>query len=306
MNKDILFEDLGISNDTATLQKIQSENNLFDLMYVKMSVSKHEEEFRKRIESIFQDSNKYLDNDFIGQFKLKGNFNARLRELYMTSLLLKNWYNLDKNKPKENTPDLKLDFWWKTIWIECVASTKGEWDNKILDVTNWFSWHVDIVNTPRKLRLTTALDTKMKKFNCYLLDWIVKNSDCCIIALNWWESDWDLIVNWIWSILFWYDKTIFNHVDWKLEWPYVEEKKEFENKNGAIIDHALFLSRYYSHISWIIYFWSSIVNCDDFDLEWVSNNSRGWNWKTKVQFIKNPNAKNQIPEWFMKNFWKNL
>lgn len=291
MQKWILFEDFWSINDDEELSELQNKYPEFDEMYLAVCVLKNCIKIKSRIKSMFDKNSKYLDSNFLSEFKRKWKFNSRLWELYLISFLLNKGFYLEKQK--NIWPDIKLLFWWKTIWIECVASTKWTWENQIADMLKWYSGDIDVVDIPRKLRLTSAIVSKVNKFDKYIKEWIVKSDDCCIIALNWWSSYWEMINNGIESILFWYGKAFFEKPNWKLEWPFLELKKNMKNQNNSDVSNKLFEK--YKSISWIVYCWTDIVQSDDFDLSWEMKNIYPI---ANIKLIKNLHSQISIPDWF--------
>jgi hypothetical protein len=281
MQKWTLFEDLWSINDNKKLHELQNKYPEYDEMYLTVSVLKNCNKKKLRIKSMFDKNSKYLDSNFLSEFKIKWKFNSRLWELYLISFLLNKGFCLEKQK--NIWPDIKILFWWKIIWIECISSSRWIWRNEIADMLDWYSGDIDIIDIPRKLRLTSAIVSKINKFDKYIKEWIVKTDDCYIIALNWWNSYWEMINNGIESILFWYWKTFFKKINWILKWPFVKNKKSLKNKNHSNVSNILFEK--YKSISWIIYCWTDIVQSDDFDLSWKMENIYPI---ANLNLIKNP------------------
>lgn len=289
-----LFEELGKAHTDKQLQSIQKKYKSYDPMYIKLCVME-EKEYRNRINNMYDKAQDYLDMNFIKEFKWKDKFDARLRELYLISFLLNKNYNLVKDTTPWG-PDIKIDYLWNTIRIECVTSSKGRGKNTIHDTTKWYSWPIDDIDIPRKLRLTTVVSEKLDKLNEYIKKNVIKEKDRYIIALNGWQSDWDIINNGIESILCGIWKSVYKINKGMLTWPFYEKREKIKNKNWALIWNAIFTDINYQKVSWIIYFWSSIVNCKDFDLEWISRSTTN----SKIKFIKNDNTTHKIEKDFLK------
>lgn len=290
-----MFEKLWIARTNEELQKIQQSYYNYDEVYVKFCVWENYKSDRDWLYKIYSQYNNYLDNNFVSWLKVKWSFNQRLWELYLLWYLKNIWYNLIEVKDNKS-PDFKINFENTNIWIECVASTKWTWSNKLINIKDEHIVDLNKSNISRMLRLTTSLDEKRRKFNEYIKDNIVKKKDICIIALNWGESNWNLIDNWIASVLYWVWTKIYIKTWWELEWPFYKQRDNVDNVNWALVNTSIFNNKDYNNIDWLIYFASSIYNINDYSFEWKNNNCDPVD---KLVFIKNPNSKKEIPEWFL-------
>ena len=307
-----LFPVLWNAKSDKELQSFQKKFDNLDPRFVKFCVSKRKAEKKiiNWVNWMFNTVREYLDSNFLDEMKRKWKFISRLWELYIISFLKKQWYNLLSTKEKYFSPDIKVEFNWKVIRIECVASSKWVGKNKLEEISEWISWgDIDMIDTPRKLRLTTVILDKQKKYQKYLASNRIGAQDPFIIAINWGESYWDKINNGIESILYGLWKTYYmkNHDSDKLEWPFLERKSTLEKSEQKIaVPNNLFERTEFEGISGIIFFGCCLISSDDYNLDGINNNAFLSNSAHRLTLIRNIFAKNKIPDWFLQDFEKNI
>src|SRR3989344_834043 len=164
---------------------------MFSRTYVHTAV--HWTETRQWYEKYWPKVHKYLDKDFLERFKLKAEHHARAWEFHLAAILLEKGLMLQE-KTWEYGPDFCINLpGGKRLWVEAITCDLGTVDpvepypDMKPGIIYSFGGNIEDTHRPRSLRITSAIDTKLKKFDKYLGDSQksgVRNNDCLIIAIN--------------------------------------------------------------------------------------------------------------------------
>lgn len=162
----------------------------FSRAYIAIALGKPD--LRKWYEDRWPKLQKYLDNNFIAGFQNEGEHLSREWEFHLASVLLDHGLQI-----KEKDWEIGPDFCIKTeeggkIWIEAIACDLGKTDPvKPMPIMKSgvlysFGGNIEETDRPRALRITSAIGTKLEKYNGYLSNPKsgVSESDCLVIAVN--------------------------------------------------------------------------------------------------------------------------
>ncbi len=136
---------------------------------------------------------KFLDKDFLKQFKSESEHIARAWEFHLAAVLTEKGIKLEE-KTWTHGPDfcIKLQD-GRNLWIEATVCDRGTVDpvepypNMVPGVMYSRSSNIEDENRPRALRITSAIGTKYEKFRKYLEDSEktgVNKKDCLLIAVS--------------------------------------------------------------------------------------------------------------------------
>ncbi len=151
------------------------------------------EDLRKWYEDNWPRIHKFLDRDFLTRFKLEQEHFARAWEFHIAAVLSERGLMFEE-KIWEYGPDfcIKLPD-GKKLWIEAITCDRGKVDpvepypNMLPGQIYSFGGNIEDTHRPRALRITSAIGTKLEKFNDYLKNSEksgVQPEDCLIIAIN--------------------------------------------------------------------------------------------------------------------------
>lgn len=149
-------------------------------------------EIRKWYEDRWPKLLEYLDKDFSIRFQKENEHHARAWEFHLGSVLLGQGLPLREKNWKVG-PDFCIeDRTGQKIWIEATACDLGTVDpvepmpEMVSGVMYSFGGNIEDDHRSRALRITSAITTKLKKYENYLTDARseVSENDCVIIAVN--------------------------------------------------------------------------------------------------------------------------
>lgn len=248
-----------------------SKDNVPDPFYACIRDDPSRKDDRNFVEELWQEYAPYAEPEFLED--AKRDFHAKIWEMYLACVFLKNRFQLQKKTKKEG-PDICLSVQPKPIWIEAIAPRSGTG----ADAVPGYEYGV-VFETPKDkvlLRFTSAIIEKHKKYQNYIKDKIISKDDPYIIAVNGGRVSHAIVVN-IVSYLFSYRDTI-------------------KKSNYAPVSTNIFEDEIYNGISAVIYSVSNVV-------------IHPGNIGTEIQFVHNHLAKNKLPlgifqfgrEWWMEN-----
>ncbi len=239
----------------------------------------------------------YADQNFLYDFSSgdEEKFNQRWWEMYLTVHLINQKLKVINNGNSNNgSPDIKIAFKGKTIWIECISPTRGEEKNKVPALPVSILSDIKVNKVPWKevlLRITSAIRDKFEKYQLYLKKAVVSEKDIFIIAINCSQlgkygfigkSQLPSIVEAVYPIGF----NIFeigkseNINDLSSSLSYMDR---IYKANGSSVNTSIFLDKNYSGISGIIG-----TSRDEFQKD------------KPIVFVSNPLSKNKLPESLIK------
>jgi hypothetical protein len=144
--------------DNETIKKFQDKNPNQDPYYIATACIK---ERKERVDKLWDIFKPYASKHFLSEYKKKGNFHSRTWEMYLTSVFIKNKYNISVSK-KDNWPDIKLD---NNICIECVTPNNANNPNKSDYVPAIkFGKVRDVPTEQIKMRLTSSIHSKIEDY----------------------------------------------------------------------------------------------------------------------------------------------
>lgn len=230
---------------------------------------------RNFVEELWQEYAPYAEPEFLED--AKRDFHAKIWEMYLACVFLKNGFQLQKKTKKEG-PDICLLTQSKLIWIEAIAPGSGTGADAVPGY--------DVSKTPKDkvlLRFTSAIIEKHKKYQNYIRDKIISTDDTYIIAVNGGIVPHAIVVD-IVSCLFSYgnpvvifDKRTMKQVDFRHEY-----RDTIKKSNDAPVSTNIFEDETYNGISAVLYSVSNVV---------IHPKNIG----TEIQFVLNHLAKNKLP-----------
>ena len=130
-------------------------------------------------EKLWERTSEYVDTDLPD--KATRQFHQCFWEMYLAATLLEFGLPLVPRSARKRPnagPDLQIR---PNIWIEAIAVTSGAGPDAVVAApTGLF----DVPDEQMKLRLIFGVDEKRKKFESYLKNGHVGNTDICIVAVN--------------------------------------------------------------------------------------------------------------------------
>lgn len=138
---------------------------------------------RDHVEELWSRYEKYAPKGFKkNTCRNKESFYQRWWEMYLGCKLLDWGYDdIRINSKEDKGPDFRININNKTYWLEAVAPGLGENENKLPMMQE------GVHNLPENeyiLRLKNSMDNKIKQFEKYMEDGIVKEEDVKIIAIS--------------------------------------------------------------------------------------------------------------------------
>lgn len=251
---------------------------------------------RAFLELLWEDFSKLADRNF--RTRVPDDLQSCFWEMYLAYCLIhRGGFNLNS---ENYGPDLLVTP--GHIWIECVVATNGNPGHpdsvppySYLVLGEPSTYEATRVPTDKiTLRLTNALAEKLKKFEKYVAQGLIKPDEPCIIALNAGNvnySDTDLGYPRILAALF------------PLGSPYVafdrnngqpvsegySTEYSIRKHTGAQIGKEFFMNPQNASISGVIYSTASPFKCTDPEKAGV-----------ELIYVENPHAKNKVDPFFLK------
>ncbi len=140
-------------------------------------------EAREFIESIWLQCAEFLDSDL--QRDACNNFHQRWWELYLAHVLMVNGVSLVPRKrrhPAKMGPDLLAIVGEHKFWIEAVTVSSGTGPDAVPEGEEGVA--CDVPDDQIKLRLQSALVSKLEKYRSYRLKGWIESGDGYLVALN--------------------------------------------------------------------------------------------------------------------------
>lgn len=141
------------------------------------------QEARDFIESIWPRCAEFLDSDL--QRDACNNFHQRWWELYLAHVLLTNGVSLVPRRfrhPAKKGPDLLAIVGEQRFWIEAVTASSGTGPDAVPEGEEGIAR--DVPDDQIKLRLQSALSSKLQKYYHYRLKGWIEEGEGYIVALN--------------------------------------------------------------------------------------------------------------------------
>ncbi len=274
---DLFINDFPMVNSDEELEELSLQYPKYDPYYIASGSIKDRKEYFEKLWKIYRN---YADKHFLKE--VKTNFHQRSWEMYLSNLFIENGFEISS---KDKGPDIKIDLGDRNLWIECVASKKGEKSDKVPDMM--YEVVQDVPADKMLLRITNSIDKKFKKYQKYVKDSIIKKGDYYIIAVNAGgfgyivDTDMPLILKCLISIGFWSYKKL---EDGSFSKPFLSRREYIEKQNKKKVKMNYFEDKKYNGISGVIYTPNNVLNLRD---------------KDDCIFISNPLAKNELPKSYL-------
>ncbi len=245
-----------ISTDEE-LQEIKRKYSHYDPYYVGAGCISHR---RKIFDRLWERFEPYADANFL--IEVKKQFHQRTWEMYLANVFLEHKFRISSD---DRGPDIKIEFSGKTIWVECVACTKGNGNDSVPHMQ--YGVVQDLPEREMLLRITNSIDEKFKKYRWYLDKKIVGTDDIFIIALN--RADLEhfdpgipLALKALLGVgyLTFTIRPLSDKDNTRFRRPFWSEREYIEKKQGKGISVNFFKDQDHSGISAVIYSKNSILN----------------------------------------------
>ncbi len=259
---------MGLSLFTDNFPKISTEKELdalkaqfsnYDGYYIASATTP---ERKQLFDSLYSQYAPYADSHFLPEVKL--HFHQRTWEMYLACVLLKYGFKITSN---DEGPDIQITTRNnKKVWIECVASEKGEGDDRVPVFLYGTALAQPMPEREILLRLSNSLKSKFEKCQDYLSKNTVGQDDIFVIAVNRGALDdindkCPLILKCLFSIgdLNWFERV----EDGKAEEPYYARRAEVDKKSGEAVSMNFFEDPQHAGISAVIYSQELVLNHPD-------------------------------------------
>ena len=139
---------------------------------------------REHCEFLWKTYEPYADPEFLTE--IRSNFDARYWEMYLTTYLIQNGYEVCCPKPG---PDVGIVFEARRIWFEATAPTRGDGTDQVPD-QKFTTLEEEAVLQPVPsekiiLRYLNSISTKYaKQYNGWIQKKIIVPEDAFVIAIN--------------------------------------------------------------------------------------------------------------------------
>ncbi|MFA5871583.1 MAG: hypothetical protein WC858_02565 [Parcubacteria group bacterium] len=257
-----LFTDnFPVTKNNEELARLQKQYSNYDGWYI---ASGSIPDRKKFFDEMYKQFEPHKDSNFL--IDVKSNFHQRTWEMYLACVLLGKGFEISSS---DSGPDIKLVTSGKTIWIECVAPQKGSKDseNYVPDVQ--YGVLQDVPEKQMLFRLRNSLNEKLRVYQKYVSDGIVKKDDIFIIAVNRASLDHvDTGIPLILKVLFSIGYQTFRILkagekkgDSKFDKPFWSIRKEVPKKNGSPVPMDFFQDPKHAGISAVIYSKDAVLSC---------------------------------------------
>jgi len=158
-----------------------------DMSYVNIraAADAHMQKVRKNCEELWELFEPYADRQFL--VEIRKNFDARYWEMYLTTFLIREGYDVCAPKPG---PDVGIRYNGCRIWIEATCPERGASSNPDL-VPELRATRVgeepvfqEIPTERMLLRYLNSISEKQRQWDRWLADGVVAEEDTFLIAIN--------------------------------------------------------------------------------------------------------------------------
>lgn len=211
---------------------------------------------REIFDDLYKKYHLYADKYFLNQIKFQ--FHQRTWEMYLGCALLEKNIIISSNNLG---PDFLIKSEGKKIWIECIACTKGSENSPDKVPSMIYGAAQSVPENEMCLRIASALKEKYLKYQNYLKQQIIKESDVFIIAINNGALQFPTYVPLILKCLFCVGHPRLSiSIDGKTP-KYDWSRQEYIKKeNGSAVPMDFFIRKEHGGISGIIYCENNILN----------------------------------------------
>lgn len=268
------------------LEDLKHRLSDYDPGYLCQAASVHRAEIRVWMEELWKQYESYADSNFLTNFKHQ--FSQTSWELYLGTTFLSRGFKLGAHRDVGPDFDLRNNNDHRLAWVEAIAVTKGNGNDRVPDVE-----YRHVQNVPEEamlLRISHALDEKFKKYQKDLAKGIVGASEPYVIALNrssleHVDTDLPLIVKALFGIGHLTLRMMMGDEIQKDPESFWSGRPHISKKSGSAIPMLFFEDPMHAGISAVIYCMDNILNCPK------NRDEMGENFI----IIHNPLATNPIP-----------
>jgi hypothetical protein len=265
-----------------------------DWLYSQIRDCSERVEIKKQIECFWEKYRKYTqksEQHFLSKTQVEGKFKQCWWEMVLSVGLLNIGIEIQKKKTEEG-PDILIDNPIENlpkIYIEAIAPKEGKTEDKLPEM----KWGVhDLPEREFLLRLSGAFVEKYKKYKCYINNNVICENDIYIIAISACDlSQYGSLMDYPPAPL----KLLAGagHLVLSPSGNFFDYRPQIKKIKNIPVEMNYFLSKEYAGISAVLYSNVDVLNCPDKPEE-------------KFVIVKNPIAKNPIPNTFFKGIknWK--
>lgn len=156
-----------VENTDDELQKLIDQNQDHDPYYIASGCIK---ERRDKFDGLWENFKLLKDNNFLGQYKLKGHFHQKTWEMYFGNVLSEYGFSF---KCLNDGPDFVVDYANsnnQNFYVECVAPTRGEERKRgtLYSVPEiQYGFMQDVPTDKMLMRITGAIVDKTKQYSTW-------------------------------------------------------------------------------------------------------------------------------------------
>lgn len=255
--------DFGIARSDSELRKIQEDNNDYDPAYITASCHYRRRDTKQWLEDLWSQYREYADRNFLKEAR-RSYFSQRMWEMYLACVLLEKGIPLvprGERSEREKGPDIQIKEGSKDIWIEAVVPQGGKGRDAVPRLV--YDAVSDYPEEQILLRATNSLYEKLKAYEKWHRDNLVRDGDNCIIAINLGSMSHPTLDPGIPSIL----KCLFGISYLTIpirkgerREPFWSERKEIYKRSGSAVRMNLFEDPEFSRVSAVLTSNDNIIN----------------------------------------------
>lgn len=268
-----------VKNDTE-LQALIKKYSEYDPYYV---ASGSIADRRDHFERLYERYHPYADRHFLSEVKKQ--FHQRTWEMYLGCSLLDRSISFVS---KDIGPDILIEESGNKIWIECIACTKGEGEDRV--PTLQYGVAQNVPDDEMVMRIVSGLKTKYEKYESYLERGIVSGNDHLIIAVSAGSFDhpeaFPLILHSVFPIGY---PTLSFPIDGGEPVNGWTTRPFRTKKNGSQVPTTFFVNGQHTEISGVIYCKNNVLNHSTI-------------LGDDILVVHNPQAKNPLPSSGLNSF----
>ncbi|NQV00257.1 MAG: hypothetical protein HQ538_05950 [Parcubacteria group bacterium] len=255
----------------------------FDPEYILEHCYTYRQETRNWLESIWKKYRNYAEPDFLIHLRKPDGFHPFSWHMYLASIILEKNYKLQSNNGFG--PDLQIKIGNKNVWIEAIRTTPGNDETAAgLPKSGGIYNGLD----PRVARISNALTKKHKKYLEKYRNYICKEDEPFIIAINGSQTNTLNESRAAEATVYGRGNDIIKRMpNGKTKGGFYELRESFkiykENKQ-VVIPANYFCNNTYKEISGIIYCEQHVINANNY----------GRTPEGNLYLLLNPYAKNRI------------